>query len=181
MSRRGEKIFLGLSLLLMVILFISSAMTYSQQSLVPTLRFRQFAWLERWTDHWQLTYAGKTHSAALDGSAEFLEFLIRKTAHFGSYFLLGGFAYLGLSRQVPQVAFRFPVTWLAVTGYAATDEFHQSLTSERTPMIQDVMLDATGALCGLILVALIWFLVQRRRQKRQRLSWQRSYYPTGRL
>lgn len=170
MSRRGERLFLGLTLVVMLILFISSAMTYSQQTLVPTLKDHRFDWLASWVKHWSVTYAGRTHSVQVDGSAAFIEFLLRKTAHFGSYLLLGGFAYLGLSRQLPRSAFRLPVTWLATTGYAATDEFHQSLTSERSPLIQDVMLDATGALCGIILCALIWALVQQRRQRRQGLT-----------
>ena len=83
------------------------------------------------------------------------EFLIRKLAHFGSYFLLAGFGYLGLLSVIPFWGFRVPLTWLAATGYAALDEFHQLLTSGRSPMIQDVMLDSCGAIAGLLVALLI--------------------------
>ncbi|MBA1435302.1 VanZ family protein, partial [Lactobacillus bombi] len=42
-----------------------------------------------------------------------------------------------------------------VTGLAGFDEFHESLTSGRTPLVQDVMLDSTGAFCGILVVFII--------------------------
>ena len=41
--------------------------------------------------------------------------------------------------------------WLAATGYAGMDEYHQMLTGGRTPLFQDVMLDSAGALTAVLL------------------------------
>ena len=155
MPTRREKIFLGLALGMMVILFISSAMTYQQQTIVPELKHFNWAWWHQVLDHIKFDYAGRTTSVATQGYAGMTEFLIRKLAHFGSYFLLAGFGYLGLLSVIPFWGFRVPLTWLAATGYAALDEFHQLLTSGRSPMIQDVMLDSCGAIAGLLVALLI--------------------------
>ncbi|WP_225419665.1 VanZ family protein [Lapidilactobacillus wuchangensis] len=166
MPTRREKVFLILAVVMMLILFISSAMTYQQQTIVPELKHFDWPWWHRILDQMKFTYAGKTISVAAQGYAGMTEFLLRKLAHFGSYFLLAGFGYLGLLSVIPVWGFRLPLTWLAATGYAALDEFHQLLTSGRSPMIQDVMLDSCGALAGLLLALLIAYLHQRQQVKR---------------
>src|SRR5699024_4686068 len=119
---------------MMLILFISSAMTYQQQTIVPELKQFNWPWWHRILAHIKFNYAGNTISVATEGYAGLTEFLLRKLAHFGSYFLLAGFGYLGLLSVIPVWGFRLPITWLAATGYAALDEFHQLLTSGRSPM-----------------------------------------------
>lgn len=165
MSKKQTRIFLGLAILMMVLLFVSSAMTYQQQTLLPKLRQVKLTWLSQFLQRLHFQYAGRPHSVAIDGQAALLEFLIRKLAHFGSYFLLGGFAFLGLTHQIPQLGFRLGLVWLATVGYAATDEFHQSLTGQRSPMIQDVMLDAFGALVGILIALIVYGLIRHHQNK----------------
>ena len=47
------------------------------------------------------------------------------------------------------------VSWLAATGYAGLDEFHQMITGGRTPLFQDVMLDAMGALTAIVICLVV--------------------------
>lgn len=41
------------------------------------------------------------------------------------------------------------LSWMLCTGYAATDEYHQSFTPGRRPMVQDVLLDSAAAALAL--------------------------------
>ncbi len=47
------------------------------------------------------------------------------------------------------------VSWLVATGYAGLDEFHQMITGGRTPLFQDVMLDAMGALTAIVICLVV--------------------------
>ncbi len=62
-----------------------------------------------------------------------LNFFIRKGAHFGTYFLLGGSWFIGLVPRIKGLFLTAVVSWLAATGYAGLDEFHQMITGGRTP------------------------------------------------
>ena len=95
---KREKIFLLLALLVLVALFISSSMTYQQQEIHDNKINRYFGWLENIVAGWDFTYGGRIHNVQVDGRAGLAQFVLRKMAHFGSYFLLGGFGYLGLRR-----------------------------------------------------------------------------------
>lgn len=74
---------------------------------------------------------------------------IRKVAHFCEFALLGG--ELALARRT----FRLPQVWLYGLGVAAMDETLQFFAPGRAPMVQDVLLDYGGYLCGFGLVALL--------------------------
>lgn len=148
--------YLLLALLVMVVLFISSSMTYKQQTSVP--------FLERYLTskpglgilkHVSLDYAGHVDSIKTIGYYKLVEFFIRKTAHFSTYFLLGLFLFLGLKDRIRNIFLTGAVCWLASLGYAATDEFHQMLTGGRTPLFQDVMLDGAGALTAIVIAAIV--------------------------
>ena len=110
-------------------------------------------------------YGGSPVSIEESGYFKFVEFFIRKGAHFGTYFILGGSLFLGINPRVKHLGISFMYAWLGATGYAALDEFHQMLTGGRTPLFQDVMLDSSGAmLASLILVG--YYLWLNRRKKR---------------
>ncbi|GEL12551.1 membrane protein [Lapidilactobacillus concavus] len=166
MRHQHEKIFLALAVLMMVLIFISSSMTYHQQTIVPEINQFNFDWLRKWLAPISINYAGHVYSIKTEGLAGMIEFLLRKTAHFGNNLLLGLFAYLGLTSAVPKFGLRALLVWLSATGYAATDEFHQLLTGDRTPMIQDVMLDSSGALVGVLLAMLIAALIVHHQRTR---------------
>lgn len=89
---------------------------------------------------------------------------IRKIAHFTEFaalgLCLGGFAY-NLGRIKAQKYISLPM--LVALATAVTDEFIQRFTG-RTSSVKDVLIDFSGALCGL---AVTWIIssVKKRRQE----------------
>lgn len=96
--------------------------------------------------------------------------LVRKTAHFSEYALLG----LALSahlhyalegRRLRRVAL---VSWGIATLYAVTDELHQMFVGGRGPAALDVCIDSAGALTGAFIgIALIalWHGLKKKRNR----------------
>ncbi len=127
---KREIIFVCLMIAVLLGLFISSSMTY---------------------------YGGRWHNAVLDnGEAGMTQFVMRKFAHFSSYFLVGLFACLGLDRLFKKWCGPLFI-WLGIIGLAGLDEFHQYLTGDRTPSVHDVALDSAGALLA-ILICIFFYL-----------------------
>lgn len=149
--------FFIISLVVMLILFISSSQTYKQQTSVPFLaKYLNSQPLKEWLSQFSFTYGGSLYSVAHSGYYKFVEFFIRKGAHFGTYFLLGGSLYLGLQPRLKLNFLSIYFAWFSATGYAGLDEFHQQLTGGRTPLFQDVALDSIGALCACFIFALYY-------------------------
>ncbi len=82
------------------------------------------------------------------------DFVVKKTAHFVEYAILS-FLYIraflgsGLPRKKA-----FILAFLMSLMYAASDEYHQSLTPGREPRVRDVVIDSAGALFAVYVVAL---------------------------
>ena len=155
-SRKNGNFYLVVALIMMAALFYSSSQTYEQQSQLSNLTH----WLKNqplkdWLSRIRFDYAGSIVSIQHLGYFSFVEFFIRKAAHFTTYFILGGSLFLGLSAKLKAWWVVAPFSVFAALGYAATDEFHQMLTGGRTPLFQDVMLDGAGALCAVLLILLI--------------------------
>lgn len=95
-------------------------------------------------------------------SAEWFErihFLIRKSAHFCSYGLLGAFAFFSWRATFP-ASRKWKFLWAALgllTAFAGgcLDEFHQSFVPSRTSSFHDVMIDTVGALFFQLAIA-VW-------------------------
>lgn len=90
-------------------------------------------------------------------------FAVRKTAHFLEYTLLG---MLTLLLDSYRARWHW-LSWAGCTLYAATDEIHQLFVAGRTGKWQDVLLDSSGALAGLLLAMFMLWLIRRRRAKKQ--------------
>lgn len=90
---------------------------------------------------------------------QLIHFLIRKSAHFCSYGLLGALAFFSWRATLPSLP-RWTFRWsllavlLAVTA-ATLDEFHQSFVPSRGSSLRDVFLDLTGAVFFQLAIA-IW-------------------------
>lgn len=156
-----------MAFLIMAILFYSSSQSYEQQSQVGSLsKLLTSHPFEEQLRGISFSYAGDEVSIKAKGYIKFIEFFIRKGAHFGIYFLLGGSWFLGLNLRMKEPLLVGVVAWLAATGYAGLDEFHQMLTDGRTPLFQDVMLDSMGALTAVcICLLVIGFKKLRKRYK----------------
>lgn len=162
MSRKW--IYIVAPLFVMVVIFIFSSQPYQQQDLRPTLgEYLPIEKLGVYLQNVEFSYKGREVSVATHGVAGLIEFFIRKAAHFLIYFTLMLVTYLSVRRVAN---WSFPLSWCFSFGltvvYAAFDEFHQSLTPNRTPYIGDVLLDGVGALSAGALIVLV-HLIRRKR------------------
>jgi VanZ family protein len=73
--------------------------------------------------------------------------LIKKSAHFFGYLILGLFFLRGMNFISWRTCF---YAFLFVVLYALSDEFHQSFVPGRTSTLVDVGIDTLGALAGLL-------------------------------
>lgn len=155
-----DNLALFIPFLIMFILYGSSTMSYESQSLVSPLETllagRPF---ESFLSNIQFTYAGSEISIATRGYVPFVEFFIRKGAHFFSYFLLGFFWVLGLRKRVRDEWLVILLAILLSIGYAAFDEFRQVFHPGRTGLMEDVLLDTAGAMVGIFLS---WLLLKKK-------------------
>ena len=160
--------YLIIAILMMGILFFSSSQTYEQQSTIPLLeKILKNEPFKKLLDDVSFTYGGSPVSIEASGYHKFVEFFIRKGAHFMTYFILGGSLFLGINPRLKHAGLSFLYAWLASTGYAALDEFHQMLTGGRSPLFEDVILDSIGAIFAcLILVCYYTWLNYSKGKKR---------------
>ena len=86
---------------------------------------------------------------------------IRKGGHFCEYALLGFFMLLLADSY--DLSKRKLAAWGGCTLYAATDELHQLLVSERSGQFSDIMLDSAGGFAGVWAAVLLLWICRRRR------------------
>lgn len=101
-------------------------------------------------------------------STEKLQFIVRKTAHFAEYFLLG----LELSVITLTISKKIFTPWLFMPLFlilftAVIDEFIQSFTG-RTSLLSDVLLDFFGGVCALFFFICIYALISAVKKKKNK-------------
>ncbi len=99
-------------------------------------------------------YAGKEVSIKALGTAGFVEFFVRKGAHFVVFFFLAYLAYRALRIQGVKVSNAILYSVLFTMIYAISDEIHQSFTENRTPLLNDVVIDSIGGFFGILIRAI---------------------------
>jgi len=155
-----DNIYLMLPFLIMILLYGSSSMSYETQSLTSPLETilagRPF---ENILSGFEFTYGGGLVSIQADGYFSFIEFFLRKGAHFFSYFLLGFFWHLGLRKRVRHQWLVIVLAILLSIGYASFDELRQTFHPGRTGLMADVILDTAGAITGVVTA---WLLTQQK-------------------
>lgn len=150
-QQHKDNIYIVLALGMMVLLYWSSSMSYGEQSTIPLLE--QILSQQPFYDflsQFEFTYGDSLVSVANSGYYGFIEFFIRKFVHFFSYFLIGLWWFLGLRRKVKGRFLGALISFLIVIGYASFDELHQVFTPDRSGMIEDVILDSSGGLTGIL-------------------------------
>lgn len=96
--------------------------------------------------------------------SEILQPIVRKTAHFSIYTMLGFFI-MNFSLTFKQYKYRnFAISWGLGTLYAITDEFHQFFIPGRSCEFRDVCIDSVGVFTGII-VAILFINIFRRIKK----------------
>lgn len=140
----------------MGIIFYSSATPYEQQDMKPLLGDKMdVAFLEPLLAPIDFTYNGQAVSLETHGVEGMVEFYIRKAAHVGVFFVLTLLFKLTLGKTTSlRESQQLTISFFLTVAYAIMDEFHQSLTPNRTPYVGDVLLDSIG---GLLAVG-IWLI-----------------------
>lgn len=85
--------------------------------------------------------------------------IVRKTAHFTIYFVLGILSYLTLKSYNLKRAALFSIILTLI--YAITDELHQLFITDRSSSIIDVLIDFSGSLTGIAIMYLIFKLINK--------------------
>ncbi len=95
--------------------------------------------------------------AVSEESIEWFHFFVRKCAHFTEYLLLGILSFLSFRQLCFPTKQHQKLYWLIAVGYctliASADETIQLFVEGRSGQLSDVMLDCTGAICGILLTA----------------------------
>jgi VanZ family protein len=98
------------------------------------------------TAPWLATLLPLLPPNVLDG----VHFTLRKSGHFGEYFILAVLLLRAWRQQFPgqSPAKRIILVSLLAALYAVTDEWHQSFVPNRSASAMDVLIDAGGAFWG---------------------------------
>ncbi|SCX37956.1 VanZ family protein [Lysinibacillus fusiformis] len=146
----------------LVVLIISSSMTYEQQNILPELKdLLANKPFEKQLSVLKIPYWDTVVSVEERGYFPFVEFLIRKLTHFIGFGCIALGLYFAWGRR------RFAAT-IAITGtafIAMLDEFRQSFTPGRTMSSQDVLVDTAGAIIFVGVVVVFRKLLKNKRQK----------------
>ena len=158
--------YIAAALGVMLLIFYFSSQPYHKQDLKPVLGgVVNIEGLEERLSGYSFSYAGGEVSVERKGVAGFLEFFIRKGAHFAIFFALGWFLMAGLGLFIKNAFVSMSLSAFFVAAYAVSDEIHQHFTGNRTPLFQDVILDTAGGIAG---VLSLW--LYRKRKSRLRRS-----------
>ena len=97
---------------------------------------------------------------------EALQNIVRKTAHFTIYALLGVLASQALFCHTESVKTAALVAFAVCLLYAASDEVHQLFVPGRSGEVRDVCIDSLGAALGITLSCLVTRLVMSRKRRK---------------
>ncbi|MBR0085765.1 MAG: VanZ family protein [Lachnospiraceae bacterium] len=160
-SRSGKKvrlvIYLAITLAIMVFIFVQSA-------LPAELSTAQSDPVESWI------------GGLIKLDPHTITLIVRKTAHFLEYLVLGLFVTLTVrelvirrnSKQGTAEPFKTGlrriglISWITGTAYAVSDEIHQYFVPGRSCEIKDMIIDAAGVFIGVLIIC----LVTKRKTKR---------------
>lgn len=81
--------------------------------------------------------------------------VIRKSAHFFAYLMLGALSTKALAvLRVRSRGLQIALAWVLCAGFAVSDEIHQLYVPGRGGQVRDVILDVCGATVGIAIVQL---------------------------
>ena len=92
-----------------------------------------------------------------------MRFIIRKSAHFTEYLILG-LILINLLRKYYKLNYKVIISAILLCMLVAScDEFYQLFIGGRTGKFSDVLIDTSGSSVGIIIYSLIYKLVNRKR------------------
>ncbi|HXG92954.1 MAG TPA: VanZ family protein [Blastocatellia bacterium] len=97
-------------------------------------------------------------------TAERLNYITRKAAHFIEYAILAALLFRAFrADSIMRWRLRWAVySFFVAAAWALLDEYHQTFTHDRTGSIKDSMLDSAGALFMLIVIAVFNYRKNRK-------------------
>lgn len=106
------------------------------------------------------------------GFLQSIDFVVRKSAHFTEYLILGALSYLVFSDFAKRFEHKKSIRAGIAAGfcliYAISDEVHQIFVAGRTGKSQDVLIDFSGSVVGILICAGISALVMAIKRKRKK-------------
>lgn len=94
-------------------------------------------------------------TAEQESIIESLQFIVRKTAHFTLYAILGGLAFLGVvTYKSITLKNRFFISAVICLLYAISDEIHQIFVPGRSGEVRDVCIDFAGSMLAIFILLL---------------------------
>ncbi|WP_371452184.1 VanZ family protein [Gemella sp. 20925_1_85] len=96
------------------------------------------------------------------------DLIIRKLGHFSEYMTLGFFSFSYLSNlfiennNIKDFKKTGILSFLFSIIYASSDEFHQTFVPGRDGNIVDVLIDSSGALVGILVSSIVYFLIMKK-------------------
>ena len=90
-----------------------------------------------------------------------VQFTVRKTAHFTEFAMLGACMLLCLKSWLGERGHLRLYAWIGGTAWAGLDEIHQLLVDGRSGQLKDVLLDSSGAACGILITELLFIAWKR--------------------
>lgn len=144
MNDSKYRLHLGLTLAVMVFIFIQSALSGDLSGAESQIFVN---WI----------------TSIFNVDAETVSFLIRKAAHFTEYTILGLCLCVNVNdwivRNPQNTMFKWRhiwgLAWIIGTAYAITDEAHQRFVAGRSGEVRDICIDAAGVAIGAAVMLLI--------------------------
>ncbi len=138
MDNNKVKIHLISTILIMLFIFLQSAMPAAVSDLESGFIVSRLAeWLQ--------------------ADEDLVSFVVRKSAHFTEFLILGVSLFLTVRDLRKRASFWIP--WAIGAVYAVSDEIHQYFVPGRSCEVRDMIIDACGVAAG---VAIVWY--RRHRQ-----------------
>ncbi len=133
------KVHLLITVLIMLFIFWQSAMPAEASK-------QESGFIVSWLAQW------------LQADEDLVSFVVRKSAHFTEYLILGVSLFLTVRDLRKRASFWIP--WVIGAVYAVSDEVHQYFVPGRSCEVRDMIIDACGVLVGVAICR--W--VARKRQ-----------------
>lgn len=156
MKKKAKIIILTtITILWMVFIFSMSAKNATQSSSISggftynilNTFFEQFRSIDK-----------TTQNSIVEG----LQFIVRKSAHFLAYAILGGLCFENLS-VLDKLSKKktFFIALLISVLYAISDEIHQYFVPGRSARVFDVMIDSAGVCLGICIVIFVLWIARK--------------------
>ncbi|MGP4073938.1 VanZ family protein [Piscibacillus sp. B03] len=152
-----EYVWWALPMSWLFVIFGLSSQSSVEQEMEPFLStYLPLKKLEPFLNKIEFIYYDRVRSVEAMGLESFVEFLFRKLAHFGVYFILAVLIFIAVQKTLQSsIHVQILITYFLVIHFAISDELNQSFTPGRTPYYGDVVIDAFGGLVGVLCIYLL--------------------------